>query len=140
MGYLIRMQGWHPPGGAGAGRTATVVVIVALVALLSAAGCRLEKPAVEKAPVVVGAGDIADCRTEGDEATAKLVEGIDGATVLTLGDNAYPKGTDANFAECYALMGAVQGAHHAKPRQPRVRDAWRLRLLRVLREGGRRPR
>jgi hypothetical protein len=52
-------------------------------------------------PVVVAAGDIADCAREDDEATARLVEGIDGATVATLGDNAYPKGTDANFAECY---------------------------------------
>jgi hypothetical protein len=78
-----------------------VVVIVALVALLSAAGCRPQKPPVEKPPVVVAAGDIADCRTEGDEATAKLVEGIDGATVLTLGDNAYPEGPAEDFEECY---------------------------------------
>src|SRR5215211_7493645 len=89
------MECWQPLGGVGASRI-SVVVIVALVALLSAAGCRLEKP-----PVVVAAGDIADCRTEGDEATAKLVEDIDGATVLTLGDNAYPEGSVEDFEECY---------------------------------------
>jgi hypothetical protein len=49
--------------------------------------------------MVVAAGDIADCTTEGDEATARLVGGIDG-TVLTLGDHAYPDGSGENFAEC----------------------------------------
>jgi hypothetical protein len=77
------MEAWQTLGGVGAGRS-SAVVIVALVAVLVAAGCRPEKPSVEKPPVVVTAGDIAVCRTEGDEATAKLVEGIDGATVLTL--------------------------------------------------------
>jgi acid phosphatase type 7 len=94
------MQACQPLGGLGAARS-TLVVIVALVALLIAAGCRLEKPSVEKAPVVVSAGDIAVCAREGDEATAKLVEGIDGATVLTLGDNAYPEGSAEDFEECY---------------------------------------
>jgi hypothetical protein len=51
------------------------------------------------ATVVVAAGDIADCATEGDEATAGLVGGIEG-TVLTLGDNAYPDGTAEDFREC----------------------------------------
>jgi acid phosphatase type 7 len=94
------MQAWQPLGGVGAGRS-TVVVIVALVAVLIAAGCRPQKPPVEKAPVVVSAGDIAVCSSEGDKATAKLVEGIDGATVLTLGDNAYPEGSVEDFNEFY---------------------------------------
>jgi hypothetical protein len=51
-------------------------------------------------PVLVGAGDIGSCRSFGDEATAGLLAGIDG-TVATFGDNAYPRGTDADFAECY---------------------------------------
>ena len=79
------------------------MVIVATIAILTAAGCGPEKtppPEVDGLPVVVAAGDIADCATEGDEATARLVEGIDG-TVLTLGDNAYPDGSAENFAECY---------------------------------------
>ncbi len=89
------MEAWQPLGGVGASRS-TVVVIVALVAVLVAAGCRPEKP-----PVVVAAGDIAVCAREGDEATAELVESIDGATVLTLGDNAYPEGSAEDFEECY---------------------------------------
>jgi hypothetical protein len=49
---------------------------------------------------VIAAGDIAGCYSNyRDEATAKLVSGISG-TVLTLGDNAYPDGSTANF-RCY---------------------------------------
>jgi hypothetical protein len=94
------MQACQPLGGLGARRTATVV-IVAFIVLLITAGCRPQKPPVEKPPVVVAAGDIAVCAREADEATAKLVEGIDGATVLTLGDNAYPEGSVEDFEECY---------------------------------------
>jgi hypothetical protein len=51
-------------------------------------------------PVFVGAGDIASCNSSGDEATADLLDGIPG-TVYTLGDNAYERGSDADFARCY---------------------------------------
>jgi acid phosphatase type 7 len=50
--------------------------------------------------MVVAAGDIATCYSEGDEATAELLEDIEG-TVLTLGDNVYPDGTAEDFRECY---------------------------------------
>jgi PKD repeat protein len=50
--------------------------------------------------VLVGAGDIADCGSEGDEATAALLDGIPG-TIFTTGDNAYPDGRPEDFAECY---------------------------------------
>ena len=52
-------------------------------------------------PVFVGAGDIADCGSEGDEATAALLDAIPG-TVFTTGDNAYQDGTVEDFADCYA--------------------------------------
>jgi acid phosphatase type 7 len=51
-------------------------------------------------PVLVGAGDIGDCGEDGDEATAKLLDGIAG-TVFTVGDNAYNNGTAEQFRECY---------------------------------------
>ena len=51
-------------------------------------------------PVLVGAGDIADCANlSGAEATAKLLEKIQG-TVVAVGDLAYPDGTKENFT-CY---------------------------------------
>jgi acid phosphatase type 7 len=52
-------------------------------------------------PVLVGAGDIASCSLDGDEATARLLDGISG-TVFTAGDNAYEDGTAANYEDCYA--------------------------------------
>jgi hypothetical protein len=51
--------------------------------------------------VVVGAGDIADCNSPGDEATAKLVAARPDATVVTFGDDAYNSGTAEEFANCY---------------------------------------
>jgi hypothetical protein len=57
-------------------------------------------PEPSGARVLVGAGDIADCGSTGDEATAALVEGI-ASTVFTAGDNAYPGGTIGQYRECY---------------------------------------
>ncbi len=57
-------------------------------------------PATGDAEVLVGAGDIADCRDlSGAEATAKLLDHVSG-TVMADGDLAYPDGTKENFA-CY---------------------------------------
>jgi hypothetical protein len=51
-------------------------------------------------PVIVGAGDIAVCNASGDEATAQLLDKIDGA-IFTLGDNVYPNGSPEQFQNCY---------------------------------------
>ncbi|MET0403597.1 MAG: metallophosphoesterase [Cystobacter sp.] len=51
--------------------------------------------------LVLAAGDIASCDSEGDEATAAMLDGLPG-TLLTLGDNVYPEGTADAFARCYA--------------------------------------
>jgi hypothetical protein len=61
---------------------------------------------------LVGAGDIAACDSSGDEATAALLDGIDG-TVFTLGDNVYQQGTAAQFASCYEPSW---GRHKARTR------------------------
>ena len=61
-------------------------------------------------PVFVGAGDIANCSHNNDEATAKLLDNITG-TVFTLGDNAYPDGTLAQFNDCY---GPTWGRHKSR--------------------------
>jgi len=50
--------------------------------------------------VLVGAGDIAGCTYDRDEATARLLDSIPGV-VFTAGDNAYPNGTLAEFTLCY---------------------------------------
>ena len=85
--------------------------------LLLALGCT-PKPPATTAPtqlplalaaggtVLVGAGDIASCENDDDEATAQLVEQVlrmaPGAQVFTLGDNAYERGTAHDFEACYA--------------------------------------
>ena len=82
------------------------VVILSLVGLLLIACDITQQAAVEQSdispddPVLVGAGDIASCSNPGDQNTAELLDDIEG-TVFTLGDNAYPEGTDAQFEDCY---------------------------------------
>ena len=49
---------------------------------------------------LVAAGDIGDCASPGDEATADLVAAREG-TVATLGDTVYDRGTPEEFARCY---------------------------------------
>jgi hypothetical protein len=51
-------------------------------------------------PVLVGAGDIGHCGSNGDEETAALIDGIAG-TVFTAGDNAYENGSPDQFRDCY---------------------------------------
>ena len=61
---------------------------------------------------LVGAGDIAWCSNNGDEATAKLLDTLPG-TVFTAGDNAYEEGTASQFANCY---GPTWGRHKVRTR------------------------
>ena len=50
---------------------------------------------------LVAVGDIADCRSTDDEATARLVARSPG-TLATLGDTVYETGSPVQFADCYA--------------------------------------
>jgi acid phosphatase type 7 len=88
--------------------TATVLVLATVVVL----GIFLERPARAVSVVLVGAGDIASCSSAGDEATARLLDGISG-TVFTTGDNAYNSGTATQFKTCYHPSW---GRHKARTR------------------------
>jgi len=72
-------------------------------------------PPGDQAVVLVGAGDIADCRDlAGAEATARLIELIPG-TVMVPGDLAYPDGSKENF-ECYhKTWGRVKSRTRPSP-------------------------
>jgi hypothetical protein len=60
--------------------------------------------------IVLAAGDIADCRTPGDEQTAALLDTVPGM-ILALGDNAYVNGTESDYRDCYA---PTWGRHRAR--------------------------
>jgi hypothetical protein len=87
--------------------------LAAALALLLVAGAAVAPASVAAAdPVLVGAGDIADCSTTKDSASAALIDDIPG-TVVTLGDNAYDSGTAAEFRDCY---GPTWGRFKARTR------------------------
>src|SRR5690349_4803280 len=88
------------------------LLTLALCLGLTAAYATWASPASAADPVLVGAGDIADCAATGDEATANLLDSIDG-TVFTAGDNAYPNGAATDYADCYAPNW---GRHKARTR------------------------
>ncbi len=59
---------------------------------------------------LVGTGNIASCTSSGDAGTAAILDTIPG-TVFTIGDNAYPNGTVANYQNCYE---PTWGRHKAR--------------------------
>jgi hypothetical protein len=69
-----------------------------------------EPPAPD--PVLLAAGDIADCASAGDEATAALLDTL-GGTIASLGDHAYLEGSAEQFARCYEPSW---GRHRARTR------------------------
>jgi hypothetical protein len=90
------------------GRTFLARGAASFLLLIAVGGCKRgeKKPSASAGwvggePVLVGAGDIADCANIlGAEATAKLLDSTPG-TVFTTGDNAYESGTAEQFANCY---------------------------------------
>src|ERR1700731_4620631 len=93
---------------------------------LSFDGARLggtSVPGDTQTSVLVGAGDIADCRDlSGAEATAKLLEQIPG-TVMAVGDLAYPDGTKENF-QCYdRTWGRMKARTRPAPGNPEFHAA-----------------
>ena len=76
--------------------------------------------------VLVGAGDIGDCSTRDDTATAALLDDIEG-TVFTAGDNAYENGTAKEFATCY---DETWGRHKPRTRPAPGNHDWNTSGLR----------
>src|SRR5688572_19666430 len=88
----------------------TLRTVAAGFLLLAPVACRDSHPPGPTGPpsppppvlsgVLVGAGDIAMCGSRGTEATAALLDLVDG-TVFTAGDNAYFQGTMSQYNQCY---------------------------------------
>jgi len=90
---------------------AAVVETKTLSATAGATGIA-QTASVAVMPVLVGAGDIADCNSIRDDATANQLDSIPGV-VFANGDNAYANGTAANFTNCY---DPTWGRHKARTR------------------------
>lgn len=97
-------------------RSALGLAVVALALTLAIAALLMWRTSGERTPrgsivipslppgdstVLVGAGDIAECGSDGDEQTADLVERIPG-TVFLAGDNAYRDGSARDYRECFS--------------------------------------
>lgn len=67
-------------------------------------------------PVVIAAGEIASCLGDGDALTADVVDKMPWATVLALGDQAYPDGTVVQYEDCFdPTWGRFQNRIRAVP-------------------------
>ncbi len=98
-------------------------IIALALPVLTVCACKAQDHRAAAAPVaaparsqdtvvLVGAGDIADCKSDGDEQTALLLDSMPG-TVFTAGDNVYRSGLPTEFGACYA---ASWGRHTARTR------------------------
>lgn len=75
-------------------------ILFAAALITNADNSGFPSPARDDAVILVGAGDIADCKDlSGAEATGKLLDQVSG-TVMAVGDLAYPDGSKENFV-CY---------------------------------------
>jgi hypothetical protein len=110
------------PGGSRS-RSRVAVALVALACAVAFATCGGDQGRPREA-VLLAAGDIGDCETQGDEATARLLDAHPSATIAVLGDVAYQHGSASDFERCFtpswgrfrARMRPATGNHdHATP-------------------------
>ena len=78
-------------------RALAAVFLVALIVQAPAATATGSKSAA----ILLAAGDIADCSSDGAALTARLIARQPG-TVAAIGDTAAPDGTTSEFERCYA--------------------------------------
>ncbi len=104
--HVVVLSGLAAHCLAGQGPRTVVVEVDRISSVSHDVFCEIEPP------VLVGAGDIATCDLESDEATAALLDTIPG-TVFTAGDNVYPNGTETEFSDCY---GPTWGRHRDRTR------------------------
>jgi hypothetical protein len=71
------------------------------VAPTEPAAAAVERVVASPAVTVLAAGDIASCDEPGDEQTVALVASYPGAPILLLGDQAYPEGSESDYASCF---------------------------------------
>jgi hypothetical protein len=70
-------------------------------------------PPSTRDPVLLAAGDVASCTSNGDEQTAQVLATHPADVIATLGDTVYESGAPAEFANCY---GPTWGPFKAQTR------------------------
>lgn len=93
--------------------TATVAITAAMASNAPSVSITMAlwaPPPTTQGMVLTVAGNIAKCTIDEDEATAKLLDAAPGV-VFTAGDNAFPSGTSADYANCYE---PTWGRHKAR--------------------------
>ena len=98
---LVSRSAGSPGATLGASATQPTPAATSQAIASATAGSASAAPSASGDPVLVGAGDIADCALDSGAATAALLDTIAG-TVFTAGDNAYPDGSATQFHDCYA--------------------------------------
>ena len=102
-------------------RWAGIATPVLAVALFACGGASSDAPSrhqpqdpsqAPRSAVLIAAGDIAQCGSPNDEATADLLDSLPG-TVAVLGDAVYERGAPAEFTDCYEPSW---GRHKARTR------------------------
>lgn len=73
--------------------------------------------------VLIGAGNITTCTGSRDTQTAALIAGEPNASVFTLGDNAFPDGSDSDYTDCY---GPTWGQFKSRTRPTLGNHEYRL--------------
>ena len=90
--------------------SATITATTAGVSGTSAITVTSPPPPPPEGAQLIAAGDIAQCNSSNDEATANLVDNLAG-TVAVLGDNAYDNGSLTEYNNCY---GPSWGRHKSR--------------------------
>jgi hypothetical protein len=76
------------------------LVAVFLVALIGGPASTSAAKVARAPLILLAAGDIGDCNSNGAKLTGRLIESRPG-TVAAIGDTAYPNGSRSDFANCY---------------------------------------
>ncbi len=92
-------------------RRARALILAGALLLGTACDRAGEERSSIRASLVAG-GDVASCWWRADEATARVLDRVDG-TIAALGDLVYQSGTEAQFRDCY---GPTWGRHRDRTR------------------------
>jgi len=90
-----------------AGAVTRRCLVLCIAALVTACGGEVPFDGPRQRVSLLAAGDIASCWWRADEATARILDRMDGV-VAVLGDAVYQSGTESQFADCY---GPTWGRH-----------------------------